>query len=119
VEVFEFGERQAEFAAVVAGEREAQFGIQGAGQIVDFVAVDEDGAAAKDGLDDTAAGAAGKIAHNKNLERRIGLRGGIIATFTWLDIQHHTRIRIFWHLLSSCRQFSVSRCPILHGRSLE
>jgi hypothetical protein len=113
MEVFEFGEGETQFGAMVAREREAEVNAQAGGEIVDLIAIDEEGAAAKNGLDDATAGAPGKIAHNENLEWRVRLRGCIDPSFPRLYIQHYARIVIFWHLLFPFRLLRHSRSPIL------
>ena len=113
VEVFEFGERQTQFGAVVTGERQAEINAQAGGEIIDFIPIDEEGAAPEDRLDDATAGAAGKIAHNENLEWRIRFRGCIDPSFPRLYIQHYARIVIFWHLLFPFRLLRHSCSLIL------
>jgi hypothetical protein len=90
VEVFEFREREVKFGAMVAGERETEVDAESSGEGFDFIAIDEDGTAPEDGFDDATAGTAGKIAHNENLERRIGFRSGVDAALPRFDVQQHT-----------------------------
>lgn len=113
VEVFELTERQAEFGAVVTGERQTEVDTQAGGKILDFVAIDEEGAAPENRFDNATAGAAGKIAHNENLEWRIRFRGCIDPSFPRFYIQHYARIVIFWHLLFPFRLLRHSCSLIL------
>lgn len=99
VKVLQFGEREAEFGAMIAGEGEAEFDAELGGEMFNLIAIHWDGAAAENRLDDAAAGAAGKITHNEYLERRVRFRGGVDSALAGLDVQHYARIRSFWHLV--------------------
>jgi hypothetical protein len=95
VEVVESGKRKLELGSVIPGEGEVELDTERGGERFDFIAVDEDGAAPEDGFDHATAGAAGKIAHNENLERRIGFWSGVDAALPRFDVQQYTHARSF------------------------
>ena len=84
---------------MITGQSEEEFDAELGGEMFNLIAINGNGAAAENRLDDAAAGAAGKITHNEYLERRVRFRGGGDSAIAGLDIQHYARIRSFWHLV--------------------